>query len=235
MTVLAGFDLGLNLDEFLASQGEASRGVATQAAAGRALERALELVCPAIVYDWFPVGHRDRKKVEVGGLVFDLGRHADLLEPARLAFVAVVTIGLRLETHSRELRASGKALDAFMLDGAGVFAVGKLIEMARSIVEKDAAERGWGVGAELAPGQLSGWALAEQSLIGRLLHLVEIGVELSDSGMLIPLKSASVMVGTGPDYESSDVRSPCEYCDLGETCHYRRGDRPPARTGAARF
>ena len=108
-----------------------------------------------------------------------------------------------------------------MLDAAGVFAVGKLIERARSIVERYAAERHWGVGAELAPGQLSGWAIAEQSLVGRLLDFGSIGVRLTDSGMLVPQKSASMMVGIGPDYQSSEVRSPCEYCDLGETCRYR--------------
>ncbi len=221
MTTVVGLDLELALDEFLETQGEASRRLATREAAGRALERAVELVRPAIVYDWLPVGHRDRRKVEVGSVVFDLGRHSDLLGAAHLAFLALVTIGPLLEARGQELQASGKALDAFMLDAAGVFAVGKLIERARSIVERYAAERHWGVGAELAPGQLSGWAIAEQSLVGRLLDFGSIGVRLTDSGMLVPQKSASMMVGIGPDYQSSEVRSPCEYCDLGETCRYR--------------
>jgi hypothetical protein len=190
-------------------------------AAQKALEAATGLIDPAIAYDWFPVGESDRKKAEVGGVVFALGRHADLLGPARLAFLAVVTIGPQLEARSRKLQASGKALDSFMLDAAAVHGVGKLIGMAHSIVEKDAAERGWGVGAELAPGQLSGWAIAEQILVGRLLDLDSIGVRVTESGMLVPQKSASIMVGTGPEYESSEVRSPCEYCDVSETCRYR--------------
>ena len=221
MTTLVALDLIIDLDEFLETQGETLQRPAMQQVARQAMASAVELVSPAIVHDWFPVGDRDQKKVEVGGVVFELGRHADLLEPARLAFLAVVTIGARLEARSRELQASGKALDSFMLDAAGVFAVGKLIEIARSIVEKAAAERGWGVGAELAPGQLSGWVIAEQILVGRLLDLESVGVRVTDSGMLVPQKSASIMVGTGPDYESSEVRSPCEYCDLSETCRYR--------------
>jgi hypothetical protein len=39
--------------------------------------------------------------------------------------------------------------------------------------------------------------------------------------MLSPQKSASLMVGAGPDYESREVRSPCEFCDKGDTCRYR--------------
>lgn len=221
MTALVGLELALDLDEFLDSQGEAVRRPQTREAAGGALSRAVDLLCPAIVYDWFPVGDRDGKKADIGGTVFTIGKHADLLKPALSAFVAVVTIGPLLEAESRELQRSGKALDSFMLDEAGVFAVGKLIERAHSIVEKDAAERGWGVGAELAPGQLSGWAIAEQISIGRLLDMESIGVGVTDSGMLVPQKSGSLVVGIGPDYESSEVRSPCEFCDVSETCHYR--------------
>jgi hypothetical protein len=221
VTTLTGFDLVLDLEDLVEEQGESLRRPVMRSAAQKGLEAAAGLISPAIVYGWFPVGNRDRKSAEVGGLVFALGRHADLLEQARLAFLAVVTIGPQLEERSRELQASGKALDSFMLDAAGVHGVGKLIGMARSIVEKDAAERGWGVGAELAPGQLSGWAISEQILVGRLLDLESIGVRVTESGMLVPQKSASIMVGVGPEYESSEVRSPCEFCDLGETCRYR--------------
>ena len=221
MTTLAGFELALDVEEFAEARGEALRRPMMKEAASEALAAAAGLISPALAYDWFPVGDRDHRKAEVGGVVFALGRHADLLGPARLAFLAVVTIGSRLEVRSRDLQASGKALDSYMLDAAGVFAVGMLILKARSIVEQDAVERGWGVGAELAPGQLSGWAIAEQILVGRLLDLESIGVRVTGSGMLVPQKSASIMVGTGPDYESAEVRSPCEFCDLGETCSYR--------------
>ncbi len=221
VTVLARVQLTLDRDEFLLSLGESAGRPAMREAAIRALGDAEQLVHPALVYDWFPVGAREARRVQVGGVVFELGRHADLLRPARSAFLAAVTIGPALEIRSRELQAYGKALDSFMLDAAGVFTVGKLLETARSLVERESSERGWGVGAELAPGQLSGWAIAEQKLVGRLLDLGSIGVSITDSGMLVPQKSATLMVGAGPDYTSALVRSPCEYCDVSDTCRYR--------------
>jgi hypothetical protein len=214
-------ELALDLEGFIEAQGEALRRPTMREAAARALVRAGDIVSPAIVYGWFPVHYLDRRRADVGGIVFELGRHGDLLAAAASAFVAVVSIGPALEEESRELQAAGRALDSFMLDAAGIYCVGKLIETARSIVEQDAAERGWGVGAELAPGQLSGWAIAEQRLIAQLLDLASIGVSVTGSGMLVPQKSASIMVGTGPEYDSSEVRSPCEYCDVSETCRYR--------------
>ena len=221
MTALTGFDLPLEEERFFEEQGEALRRPSMQEAARAALVQAGSLVAPAIAYDYFPVALVDRTQAEIGGLVFRLGRHADLLGAAQSAFVAVVSIGTRLEAEARELQASGKALASYMLDAAGVFVVGLLLEKARRIVEQEAAERGWRVGAELAPGQLSGWAIAEQILVGRLIDLGSIGVRVTESGMLVPQKSASIVVGIGPGYESAEVRSPCEYCDVRETCRYR--------------
>jgi hypothetical protein len=221
VTVLLDVELSLDEDRFFEEQGAALRRPAMQEAARAGLARAATLVSPAIAYDWFPVGERVARTAEVGDLIFHLGRHADLLGPAESAFVAVVTIGPRLEAQSRELQAAGQALDSFMLDAAGVFVVGLLLEKARSIAEREAAARGWGVGAELAPGQLSGWEIAEQLLVARLLDLDSIGVRVTDSGMLVPQKSASLMVGIGPAYESSQVCAPCEYCDVRETCRHR--------------
>jgi len=107
------------------------------------------------------------------------------------------------------------------LDSAGVCAAGQSNALPRATAPTGAAARARGPPAELAPGQLSGWAIGEQILVGRLLDLGKVGVRVTDSGMLVPQKSASIMVGAGPDYASPKVRSPCEYCDLSETCHYR--------------
>jgi hypothetical protein len=221
MTARMEFDFALNLDEFLEAQGDALRRPGMHDAARQAVERAAGLVAPALVHDLFQVGVLGERKAQVGGALFDLGKHADLLEGAELAFAAVLTIGPRLEDEARELQASGKALDSFLLGEAGVFVIGKLIAEAHQIAEKEAVGRGWGVGAELAPGQLAGWAIDEQKLLCGLLDVASIGVRVTESGMLVPQKSASMMVGIGPDYESTEVRSPCEFCDLGESCRFR--------------
>lgn len=221
MTVLTDLTLPMEEELFFEEQAGALKRPSLQQAALAALERARQLVEPALAYDWFAVSLVERQQAKVGPVVFKLGRHADLLEQAHEAFLALVTIGPRAEAESRNLQAAGKALDAYMLDAAGVFAVGLLLQKARRIAEQEAADRGWGVSAELAPGQLSGWAIAEQLLVGQLLDVSAIGVQVTASGILVPQKSASLMVGIGPDYGASEVRSPCEYCDVQETCRFR--------------
>ncbi|OFW62130.1 MAG: hypothetical protein A2133_05530 [Actinobacteria bacterium RBG_16_64_13] len=143
------------------------------------------------------------------------------MAPASEVFVGVSTIGPQLEERARELGSVGRALEGFVLGEVGVFAVGGLIQRAHGIVETEAAHRGWGVGAELAPGQLAGWKIEEQRTMCGLLDIDSVDVRVTDTGMLVPQKSASIMVGIGPDYASAVVHSPCAFCDLGDTCRWR--------------
>jgi len=221
VTVLTDIDLDLDLETFLEAQGQALRRPQMLEVARSAIAEGGGLIAPALSYEWLPVGEVEDRRAEVGGIVFALGRHADLMVPAREALVSVVTIGARLEERARELGAAGRALESFVLGEVGVFAVGSLIQRTHRLAEEGAARLGWGVGAELAPGQLAGWDIEEQKLLCSLLELDPIGVTVTDTGMLVPQKSASVMVGIGPDYQSAEVRAPCEFCDVRDTCRWR--------------
>jgi hypothetical protein len=214
-------ELTLDPEEFLQTQGKALRVPATREEARRQLKVAAGLVAPAVACGWFPVGRVDRRTAEIGDAVFGLGRHADLLAEAREVLLAVVTIGPALDERSRSLQESGEPLRMFLLHEAGVFALGKTVEAVHRLAEARAAERGWGVGAELAPGQLAGWDTSEQLLFGLLLDLESIGVRVTDVGLLIPQQSVSLLVGAGPGYTSSTVHAPCAYCDMGAKCTYR--------------
>ena len=221
MTVQTEIDLELEVEGFLEAQGEAFRRSGVREVARWGIEEACRLLLPAMSYQWLPVEDVDDRRAQVGGVVFNLGRHADLMAAAQEAFLGIVTIGPRLEERARELGAAGKALESFVLGEAGVFAVGALIQKAHGMVEEEAAGRSWGVGAELAPGQLAGWDIEEQKLVCGLLDIGPIGVTVTDSGMLVPQKSASIMVGIGPEYTSAEVRTPCEFCDVRDTCRWR--------------
>ena len=98
MTTLMAIDLAIDSDQF---------GLAHRRVDGEALQRPSMRrrapVWPWLVPSslsprrWSTIGSRwvraTTRRMNVKGMVFELGRHADLLGPARLAFVAVVTIG----------------------------------------------------------------------------------------------------------------------------------------------
>jgi hypothetical protein len=198
-----------------------------QSAAG-AIERGRELFAPAAVYDEVPVLGIEGEEVIIGAdgsaARLRIGPKVDLLAPAERVLVAVDTIGPALEARVDELHHEREALEAYMLDSVGVVGLGAVGEALRAIVERRAAELGWGVGAALAPGSLVGWPLRGQRELCALLPLEEIGVVLSDSYVLVPHKSASMLIGFGPRYTASRVGSVCRFCSLSDTCWRSRKD-----------
>ena len=132
--------------------------------------------------------------------------------------VGVTTIGPQLDAQARRLHQAGKALPAYLLDCVGVIALGQAGQALRRMAEKRAAKRGWGVGPSLGPGTLAGWDLQEQSVLCAGLDLDAIGVHLNESNVLVPFKSASGLVGLGPDYLSRKVGSVCRFCMLSKSC-----------------
>jgi hypothetical protein len=199
----------------------------------RAAEQAISLGQglwqPAAAYEWLEVLAVDGECVRVAGpdgsaSLLRVGPKADLLAPAQRLLAAVVTIGPALEETVRAIEAAGDQLAAYLLDSAGVVAVGAASEAIRCLAEDAAAEAGWGVSASLSPGSLLGWALEGQRELCTLVPLAEIGVRLNAHCVLEPHKSASLAVGLGPGYPEHKVGSVCKFCALSGTCWRRRGE-----------
>lgn len=249
MRILRNLPIALDPEEILLAQFLGRRRSFSPpllSSAQRAIDSSEELVEPAAVYDEFLVlgfegeevalaevstevpteasspGNSISPGVEIGRL--RVGPKIDLLRPARRVMVSVDTIGPALEKRVEALQKSGEVLDAYMLDSVGVVALGGVGEALRELAEQRAAELGWGVGAALSPGSLVGWDHRGQRDLCALLPLDAIQVQLNDHCVLEPHKSASMLIGLGPDYPSSRVGSVCRYCSLADTCWRRKKD-----------
>lgn len=72
--------------------------------------------------------------------------------------------------------------------------------------------------ARFSPGY-GDWALDEQEKFFKLLNTRSIGLTLTSSGMMAPVKSVTAVVGLGPAVD--EVVGRCEVCGL-KNCQYRR-------------
>ncbi|MBW2094788.1 MAG: hypothetical protein JRI80_07855 [Deltaproteobacteria bacterium] len=193
-----------------------------------AIGQSQALIHPRALYRWVKVLGVNGEQVLLapgnggGDAVLRLGPHADLMAKAELALVSIVTIGGKLDHHINELNKSGKLLEAYLLDSVGVVALAEVGKAIRKYVEMEAESRGWGVSASLAPGSLQGWPIEGQFALCGLLPLDDIGVHLNESGVLVPFKSVSSLIGMGGEYQSKKVGSVCRFCMRAETCWRRR-------------
>jgi hypothetical protein len=231
MPVLLDIPVNLTAEEIIAAPKDRPirPGLLRDAEAAIALGRTLWR--PKVVYDWFDVRGVDGEEVTLASangarpeVVLRVGPKADLLAPARRAVVAVLTLGPELEERVRQMQQAGEQMAAYLLDSAGVVALGAAGEALRCLAEETAEELGWGVSPSLSPGSLVGWPLHGQRALCGLLPLDEIGVRLTAHAVLEPHKSASGLVGLGPGYETKQVGSVCKYCALQKTCWRRRED-----------
>ena len=229
MPILLDIPITLKPEDIIASPNGGRHRPALLKYAEEAISLGQTLWQPACVYDWFDVRSVTGEQAILSGsgqveAVLQMGRKADLMAPARRAVVGVVTIGPALEQKVRELQAAGDNMMSYMLDSAGVVALGAAGEAMRCLAEEAAEELGWGVSPSLSPGSLVGWPLRGQHELCGLLPLEQIGVRLTNNAVLEPHKSASGLVGVGPGYESTRVGSVCKYCALQKTCWRRRED-----------
>jgi hypothetical protein len=231
MPILRDIPIALTAEEIIPSRGARRIQPALLQDATEAIALGQTLWQPAAMYDWFDVRTLDAEQVTVAPangtgteVALHVGPKADLLAGSRRVLVSVISIGPALEQRVQDLQSAGENLRAYMLDNAGVVALGAVGEAVRCIVEEVAAAQGWGVSPSLSPGSLVGWSLRGQRDLCALLPLEEIGVELNEYCVLVPHKSASSLIGLGPGYDSAHVGSVCKYCALQDTCWRRRED-----------
>jgi hypothetical protein len=135
--------------------------------------------------------------------------------------VGVCTVGGALTSRVSELQSEGQRLQAMFLDDLGSWAVDQVRQQLCHGIEAAAKDRGWRASASLSPGE-SEWSVSEQSIIFGLLDTQPIGVVLTESLMMSPVKSLSLIVGLGPGPLGVEGASNCDFCTLRERCNYRR-------------
>jgi len=212
-------------DQFIAVQGE--RFARLLARPNRrhewkaALAEARRLVQPAVVLDSFAIHemHHD-KLVLAGGVSIGGGPVTTVVAGATDLIVAVCTIGPGVEDRAGELQRSNQMFQAMMLSDLGSWAVDALRRKLCQWLIDDSGLQGLRVSASLSPGE-SEWSVEDQSTIFSLIDTSPIGVSLNPSLVMSPIKSLSLIMGTGTQSMGVEGSSNCDFCTLRDRCNFR--------------
>ena len=186
-----------------------------------ALVKTARLLEPAITYEIYPVPSSSHKQLssEDTTVLFRSSLLKLLPDAQELVFV-VGTIGPKLEKQVTEYNNRGEALRGLLLDGIGSAAVDSLTQQACKLITGEALARGYQVSSPISPG-MPGLPITAQQQLLIMASGGEIGVSLTSSGMMVPRKSASMVVGLGltmPTWTRAEV---CAHCNLNKTCQYK--------------
>ena len=220
VSVVTDFPLSLEVAHVLRGQGiDPNRARPILFATARAvLDEARSLLAPAALYTVLPVRDLQHQRVTLDdGAVFEGPLVVRALTGATEVALAVCTVGPALDERVSALFAE-EPVRAMALDGAGIGALGVIARLIGEWVREEAATRGLGIGMRAEPGQ-EGWSIWQQRVLFSLLPVEEIGVRLTESCLMLPLKSISFVVGLGPEMRPDAVT--CDFCSKRERCPWR--------------
>ena len=179
------------------------------------------LLEPAVAYEYYTVNSMNGSQMSLEG---DKEIHAPLIpaifpEAKELA-VLLCTIGARLEKQVTDYTSQGEPLRGMLLDGMGSTAVDMMVLEILRRLSNEVSSRGYEISSPVNPG-MPGFPLTEQWNLLGLVNADEIGVSLTASGVLVPRKSTSMVIGIGPKMTRWTQAEVCARCSLRETCHYK--------------
>ncbi len=167
-----------------------------------------------------PVGVDTRHhRMEVGGTRFRAGRFVSrkMRRATRTAFfvcTAGPAIGERIEALNRE----GDVMGGYVADIVGTLLVERITGYVHKRIGEEAAAEGLKVTNMYSPGYCD-WNVEEQHVLFRLFPEGICGVWLKESGLMVPVKSISGLIGIGRDVTYDPNR--CAGCDRTD-CMYRQ-------------
>ncbi len=154
----------------------------------------------------------------VGDRRFDCGRIiGGALKGCERVAVTLITLGPKVDTWIREYFDIKDGFSGYMADTIGSVTADAAMTWLAGRVAADAAAEGFGATNNYSPGYCD-WNVAQQQGLFALLPERFCGVRLTESSLMMPIKSVSGVVGIGPGVRK--VEYECRACPMDD-CLYR--------------
>jgi hypothetical protein len=149
------------------------------------------------------------------GVSFSVGRIiARQLRRSQSFAIFVATAGEEFERWAKQLNDEGDMLRTVIADCLGTIVAEKAADAMEVALQQSMDAKGWLHTNRYSPGYC-GWHVSEQQ---RLFSLMPderpCGVTLTESSLMLPIKSVSGVIGLGPDVRHQDYTCGlCSYAD----------------------
>jgi hypothetical protein len=205
---------------FLLGPDGQENGLDTKELVRQCINSCRELAEPRAGYVSFPAAPAPSAgRIQTGTSIFRTGsRIARMLTNARDFHFFLATIGPAPEKLARDLMKKGDYLNGYVTDLAASALAEEVAGMVHDRIRTTAGLAGAGCSNRYSPGYC-GWKVDEQQMLFRLFPEQPLGITLSPSSLMLPVKSVSGVVATGPGVTFQDYT--CEICNM-KNCPYRK-------------
>lgn len=148
--------------------------------------------------------------IEVENEVLYVGKKlASTLSGASFLALFVCTSGNLFTELTGEYSSSENFLEAYVADTLGSMTVELAMDRIHDSLESDMTRNGFNISNRYSPGYC-GWSLEDQKIIFSLLGKDQTNILLSDSSLMIPIKSVSGIIGIGGELIRKNYE--CDNC-----------------------
>lgn len=224
MPIITPTNLELTVDDVLRGQGAnpeiiRQRNPRFVQVAEQALQIGLSAMTPQILYEYRNVETlRHENLILEGGQKLTGRLISQHLKKAEKVVFILVSLGTQLDELVSAKMTSEPVL-GIALDGFGSAAAEQFANATCAEFEALAIQEGLQASIPLSPGMVNWDVHIGQPEIFQVLDASEIGVSLTYTGLMLPRKSLSMIVGYGK--EMSIQGSTCDYCAMKGTCNYQ--------------
>lgn len=198
-----------------------------------ALAESKNLVRPAAVWEYAPVREfRHERIIMHNGAVLKGGPIVQVMSGAEKLIVGVCTAGAAITAAANEAKQSGSLMRSMFYETFGAYVVGMVRQQMVDMLEKEVRSQGLHISTMLSPGE-STWPITQQAELFSLVDAGQIGVTLTATMMMNPMKSLSLVMGMGANPLGSEGATNCDFCTIKDTCPgSQAGTRSPAPLAA---
>jgi hypothetical protein len=129
----------------------------------------------------------------------------------------VCTIGSEMEKWSRQLLNNGDSVKGYLVDMIASLTVESVTDYLHDYIGELMLKRGLKITNRYSPGYCN-WAVSEQHLLFSLLPPNFCGITLTESALMVPIKSISGIIGAGHQVKRKEYI--CDKCGVKD-CTYR--------------
>lgn len=132
------------------------------------------------------------------------------------AALFVCTIGSAMEGWAKEMNSVGDFTTAYIIDTVASITVESAVDILHDHIESQMLYRGMKITNRYSPGYCN-WNVSEQHLLFSLLPQKFCGITLTESALMLPVKSISGIIGIGSNVKYSKYA--CDRCGVRDCTH----------------
>ena len=130
----------------------------------------------------------------------------------------IATAGVEYEAYQQRLKDEGDMVRVFIADALGSVVAERCADQMEQCLQESIDKLHWHHTNRFSPGYC-GWHVSQQQLLFPLFQRQTCGVRLTDSSLMVPIKSVSGIIGLGKEVRHLDYT--CGLCDFKQ-CYKRK-------------